>query len=126
MACPASTAEGRPGNTGFASRLRAARRLRRLSQNELGIRAGLQPAAISHFENGKRQPALANLRRLADALGTTTDYLCGRAAAPATCLPSPTLEAYGRLSAHDQELARDFVELLASRQPRKAAGTPTA
>jgi len=49
-----------------------------MSQASLAESAGLEPSAVSHFETGRRKPSFANLRRLADALGVTTDYLLGR------------------------------------------------
>jgi transcriptional regulator with XRE-family HTH domain len=61
-----------------ASRVRQARERRRLKQVELAGRAGLQPSAISQFENGQREPSPENLCKLADALGVTVDYLLGR------------------------------------------------
>ena len=62
----------------FTERLRNARKSRGLSQAELAQRAGLEPSAVSHFEAGRRQPSFHNLRKLADSLGVTTDYLLGR------------------------------------------------
>src|SRR5258707_600002 len=62
----------------FPARLRAIREKRKLSQSELAQRAGLQPSAVSHFEAGRRAPSFDNLKRLANALDVTTDYLLGR------------------------------------------------
>ena len=62
----------------FPERLRGARELRELTQEALAARSGLQPSAISHFESGTRKPSFDNLRRLADALRVSTDYLLGR------------------------------------------------
>ncbi len=62
----------------FPVRLKSTRELRGLSQSELAKVAKLQPTAISHFETGSRSPSFDNLRRLADALNVTTDYLMGR------------------------------------------------
>lgn len=65
----------------FAVRLRDAReRLRGLTQAQLAEKTGLPPTSISHFENeeGTRKPSFDNLRRLANALEVTTDYLLGR------------------------------------------------
>lgn len=65
----------------FAERLRDAReRLRGLTQAQLAEKTGLPPTSISHFENpeGTRKPSFDNLRRLANALDVTTDYLLGR------------------------------------------------
>lgn len=66
----------------FPSRLRAARDLRGLNQEQLAQRSGLQGSAISHFETGGRKPSFDNLKRLADALGVTTDFLLGRTTDP--------------------------------------------
>ncbi len=62
----------------FKDRLRTARERRNLSQAELATKAGLQPAAISHFETGNRAPSFENLKRLSDALNISVDYLLGR------------------------------------------------
>ena len=64
----------------FPERLKIARTRRELSQEGLAKRANLQPSAISHFETGTRKPSFDNLRRLADALEVTTDFLLGRGA----------------------------------------------
>jgi transcriptional regulator with XRE-family HTH domain len=63
----------------FGARLRAARDQRELNQTELAKIAGLQPAAIGHFEANRRKPSFANIRALAKALGVSSDYLLGRA-----------------------------------------------
>ena len=62
----------------FNERLRRAREARGLSQLDLAKKTGLQPAAISHFETGQRSPSFENLRKLADALSLSVDYLLGR------------------------------------------------
>lgn len=64
----------------FAERLRDVReRLRGLTQAQLAEKTGLPATSISHFENpeGTRKPSFDNLRRLANALDVTTDYLLG-------------------------------------------------
>lgn len=38
--------------------------------------------SVSHFETGHRFPNAESLRRLADALGVSTDYLLGRVKTP--------------------------------------------
>lgn len=70
--------ESRDTSKVFQERLRKARELRQLNQVELAAKARLQPSAISHFETGTRQPSFDNLRRLADALTVSIDYLLGR------------------------------------------------
>ena len=63
----------------FGDRLVAAREKRGLNQTDLAKAAGLQPAAIGHFERHRRKPSFANIRALAKALDVTADYLLGRA-----------------------------------------------
>jgi transcriptional regulator with XRE-family HTH domain len=60
-------------------RLQRLRELRKLTQAELGNRAGIAAASISHFETGQRTPSLESLVKLADALEVSTDALLGRA-----------------------------------------------
>ena len=62
----------------FQTRLKSTREDRGLSQSGLALKAGLQAAAISHFETGQRSPSFENLRKLSDALDVSVDYLLGR------------------------------------------------
>lgn len=68
----------------FRAGLVVARRNAKMTQAELAKATGLQPAAISHFERGQRQPSLANLRKLCLALKTSADFLL--------CLPNATAQ----------------------------------
>ena len=52
--------------------------MRGLSQSDLASKTGLKQVAISLFETGRRAPSFGNLKRLADALEVTSDYLMGR------------------------------------------------
>jgi len=68
-----------PSPSMFGTRLRAARTLRQRSQQQLADRSGVPVAMISHFETGVRENASAdNLKKLADALEVSIDYLLGR------------------------------------------------
>ena len=62
----------------FKTRLRQARESRGLTQADLAKKAGLQAAAVSHFETGQRSPSFENLRKLSDTLNVSVDYLLGR------------------------------------------------
>ena len=64
------------------SRIRQAREKRQLTQAELAEKAGLPPATISHFETGIRIPGTSTLKKLADALDESLDYLLGRTDQP--------------------------------------------
>ena len=98
----------------FPSRLRGTREKRALSQTELARRAGLQPSAVSHFETGTRKPSFDNLRRLADALDVTTDYLLGRVRSSQAIAGADRLHRnLNRLTTKDREFAEEFIQLLA-------------
>ncbi len=105
----------------FKIRLRTAREFRELSQGELASRAGLQASAVSHFETGTRKPSFDNLKRLADALRVTTDYLIGRTdEMEGSATSADQLHRhYSGLSAEYQEMADDFIEMLASKKKPK-------
>lgn len=61
----------------FAVRLWHARSSLHISQEELAARAGIPggQTTIAHYEAGRREPGLDNLRRLVWALGESADYL---------------------------------------------------
>lgn len=100
----------------FPERLRKQRELRGLTQLQLAERAVLPPTSISHFENGARKPSFDNLRRLAKALDTQTDYLLGLTE---TSGSSPVAERLARhvenASAGDIKMLEDFAKMLASK-----------
>jgi len=98
----------------FSKRLNAARRMRCLSQCDLASKTGLKQVAISLFETGRRAPSFGNLKRLADALEVTSDYLMGRsdfAEAPVEIV-SKSLRDDKKLSSKDVRFLRRVVENL--------------
>ena len=101
----------------FARRLRAARDLRGVSQEELAGRCSLQQPVVSQYESGARRPSFANLRRLADALEVSADYLVGRTKTPgiAASIDDETLASYQRLTLADREIARQLIAQLERR-----------
>jgi transcriptional regulator with XRE-family HTH domain len=86
--------------TGFADRLRALRKQKNLSQTELGKLAGLHYTHIGRFERGTSRPSSDTLKRLADALEVSSDYL----------LDGSTEEA-AKAKFEDRELLRQFQEV---------------
>jgi transcriptional regulator with XRE-family HTH domain len=105
----------------FRERLRTAREtLRRWSQAELASRAGLPPSSIAHFETGSRKPSFETLRRLANALEVTTDYLLGRVEDPGLAeAADPLYRDVGKLTGDDREIAKGFVKMRAERSQAK-------
>jgi transcriptional regulator with XRE-family HTH domain len=85
---------------GFAQRLRELRKYKNLSQTDLGQLAELHYSHIGRFERGTSRPPGDTLKRLADALSVTSDYLLEVAANQA---------AKARFAARD--LLRQFQEV---------------
>lgn len=55
----------------MGDRIRVYRAMRGLKQKDIAIALGLDQTTVSAWENGKAEPTLFNLRRLADILGVT-------------------------------------------------------
>jgi transcriptional regulator with XRE-family HTH domain len=85
---------------GFAERLKQLRQQRKLSQMELAERVGLHYNHIGRYERGVSRPAADALKRLADALSVSTDYLIDGTTAQAA-----------KASFEDRELPRQFQEV---------------
>lgn len=101
----------------FSDRLKAARALRGWGQAELAEATKLQVSAISHFETGSRSPSFDNLRKLADALQVTTDYLIGRSDSPSlsTEVAAKLFRKAEKLTAKDLEFLEQMADQLAKR-----------
>jgi transcriptional regulator with XRE-family HTH domain len=101
----------------FRYRLKAARELRELKQNELAEMAESPPSSIAHFEAGSRKPSFDTLRRLANALEVTSDYLLGRVDEPGLSeTADPLYRNIRKLSNKDREFVKDFLEMLTKRR----------
>ena len=99
--------------TAFATRLRQAREIRGLDQGALSERAQVSATTLSHFESGRREPSLANLRRLVKALDVSADYLLGLSSQPRGVVVSGRLFAMIQLlETKDRDLVAGFVALV--------------
>ena len=97
----------------FVKRLKEARNLREWSQTDLANEADMPPSSIAHFESGKRKPSFDTLRRLANALEVTTDFLLGRVDEPGLAeAGDPLYRDVGKLTGRDREIAKDFLKML--------------
>jgi transcriptional regulator with XRE-family HTH domain len=105
----------------FGEILRKMREDKGLSQQDLAELAGVQASAISHFELGRRLPSFENIRRLADALNVTSDYLLGREVVREVAGPEAAalFRDYRALSTEDQQALSKFAEHLAAQKKEK-------
>lgn len=64
-------------SSGIGSRIRRCRLALGMSKARLASKAGLSRPTITYYENRHATPSLRSLRKLADALGASVDYLVG-------------------------------------------------
>lgn len=105
----------------FRERLRTAREeLRKLSQADLARETGLPASSVAHFEAGTRKPSFDNLRKLANALNITTDYLLGRSEDPAGAAEAdPIYRDVHNLTDKNRKMAADFMRFLAQQDEKE-------
>lgn len=93
-------------STKFPERLRALRRKKHMSQEELGRLCGVGGPAVHRWETGQTEPDLETLQLLASIFGQTLDSLCGEgggeAAAETEKLALMT-RAFRQLTPEEQE-----------------------
>tara|TARA_R100000501_G_C2592350_1_gene91951 strand:+ start:386 stop:721 length:336 start_codon:yes stop_codon:yes gene_type:complete len=105
------------GDGVFPKRLLIAREKRGFSQAELAAKSDLQPAAIGHFENGRRSPSFQNVRKLAEALKVSADYLLGRS----NSMEGATTAFRGEEHLTDKD--REFIQMMIENMNRKNEGS---
>jgi transcriptional regulator with XRE-family HTH domain len=88
------------GVNGFAERLRQLRKQKNWSQTELANRVGVHYNHLGRFERGSSRPSADTLKKLADVLGVSSDYLL-----------EGSLEDAAKADFADRELLRMFKEV---------------
>ena len=68
----------------FAARLKESRTKQALTQKDLATKAGIAPGTLSAYEAGNKSPNIDIAMKLADILGVSLDWLCGRDGAAAS------------------------------------------
>jgi transcriptional regulator with XRE-family HTH domain len=103
----------------FRHNLKQLRELRGLTQAEVGARAGIAAASVSHFETGQRLPSLDSLVKLADALEVSLDALLGRASIGGATRLDPVFLRASQASAQTLDVVRRVTAaLLAETEPK--------
>lgn len=92
-----------------------------LTQAQIAERSGLTPAAVSHFVTGLRTPGTSSLRKLADALNTSAEYILGldKVPTPTGPLAGAIFRNAQKLSNESLDLLKDFSDTLVQREERK-------
>src|ERR1700688_2714102 len=102
----------------FSANLKQIRELRRLTQVEVGARAGIGAASVSHFETGQRLPSLDSLIKLADALEVSVDALLGRARTGDAAQLDPIFLRASQASARTLDVVRRVTAALLDAEPK--------
>ena len=95
----------------FPQRLRAARKAKGLTQEELAKKIHTKKATISNYENGYSSPNNETLSLLADILMTSVDYLLGRTDDPSPA-NNPTITVAGQEIELTPEQYKVFQEMM--------------
>ena len=98
-------------NTTFAERLKNAMEQADMSQAELSLQSGASKAAISQYLSGKNTPGPERVKALADATGTTFDFLMGYGGAPAKDAPPPVKKISVKEAARCMGKSDQFVRI---------------
>lgn len=62
----------------FRKNLIELRKLNRLTQRQMAERLGIAQPSYIRYENGKAEPTIENLVKIADIFDVSIDSLCGR------------------------------------------------
>lgn len=77
----------------FENRLLEARKRKGWTQKETAAAASIHPASYSAYETNQKIPPADILKKIADALGVSMDFLCGRSE-----YQSDAYETYGNIA----------------------------
>jgi transcriptional regulator with XRE-family HTH domain len=92
----------------LGQRIRKARKARGWNQAELAKRLQVSATTITRYESGERHPDPTTLKKLADLLEVSADYLLGRL----EVMYHPDHEAIRSLPQRAQESLEDYMEYL--------------
>ncbi len=110
-------------------RIKEAREGRGMNQAQLAQKAGITPAAISQIEKGERVPTTPVLKRIADVLQLSLDFLAGRTdeSKLEDLLQNENLKAFYKgfknLNPEDQETIKKNIEFLKYKSRRGGSGS---
>ncbi len=115
---------------GISERIRELRTTKKLTQSDLAKAVGLTYIQIGRYETAKSTPSSDVLNKLADALGTTTDFLMNGSGDDVVSAQLTDKELLGqfkeveKLNQEDKHLVKTFIDaFLTKRQIQKLANT---
>lgn len=111
----------------LGDRLKEARKVKKKTQAEMASIVGVSQATYSCYERGTITPEINSVVKFAEALGVTTDYLCGLSDNPQGTSDRPILDAtceaiIAKLMGAPDDVVReamDYVEYLTAKAERR-------
>ncbi|TXF87592.1 helix-turn-helix transcriptional regulator [Neolewinella aurantiaca] len=106
----------------IGDRIRALRKEQKLTQADLAAKVSLTYIQIGRYEQQKSKPSADVVRRLADALGTTADYLMNgdsQAVAATKVTDRELLDLFAaveELDDQDQKMVKTFIDALVTKR----------
>ncbi|MDQ1910383.1 helix-turn-helix transcriptional regulator [Paenibacillus sp. GD4] len=88
----------------YGHRIASLRDDRKLTQEELASKVGITRAALSHYENNRREPDYDTIRKIADFFGVSIDYLMGRSDETGSSLDKDVLGFVNDLELSDEAI----------------------
>lgn len=92
----------------YGNRIAHLRDERRLTQEELSSKVGITRAALSHYENNRREPDYETIQKIADFFKVSVDYLVGRSSEPNMNTDSEARAFAEQLELSDQALLAKY------------------
>ncbi len=89
----------------FRERLKEIRTAQNLTQAGLAAKLGMARNTVAMYESGGREPCAAILQKMAEVLGTTTDYLLG-------CTPCHDGESAAPCESVDAYAVKEIMRIL--------------
>lgn len=103
----------------FGIKLKEARKIRGLSQDDLQAKCKLDTSAISALENGRRKPSMETLIKICDALNVSSDYMCGFTDSLNGKMNDELCDIINLLNAEDKELVMYLVECMINKANKR-------
>lgn len=92
----------------YGNRIAELRRKRNLTQEELANHLKISRAALSHYEQNRREPDFGTLNSIANYFKVTIDYILGRTDDPTAQLDKDTLNFVKNLELSEKDLFTKF------------------
>ena len=116
----------------IGSRIMYMRKLKKLTQSELGDMLGVSYMTIRRWETGKIKPRIDDINKMANIFGTTAEYFMGLQEGRADAITSPTMAYWGGVLDNARKAVKDGQNLSliytllmdAAGMVKSAMGTP--